>query len=648
MGVSLWRRHASDPDKFRLDCHGALGRIYPSNHQKLCGHMPKSKGPKFYAVLIGRGGPQVYTSWDEVSRYQGAVHKSFPTRKGAEEWLGRHPQSKTRQTISIPREIIVVSDSDDDEPPKQKKKKPEVIVIDSDSEDEPMPLVQPSPMNPVPPGKISTALAMSSMPPATAPPPVRPVLSPEQQAVLDKVIKGQSVFFTGSAGTGKSVLLREIIEQCGGRDSSIVAITATTGIASVNIGGCTIHSWAGVGLGADKVSSYTGKWLRNEQFLPIVRRWREVKTLIIDEISMLDGVLFDKLEAIARIMRRSELPFGGIQLVICGDFCQLPPISNKVNGIEIPAIFAFEASSWRQCVGHPTTLTKVFRQKDQAFVQILDEMRFGTLSPSTIATFKGLSRTVEYTDGIEPSELYSTRYEVLNANQARLNMLPGDSMKYFSDDRAGFNSEGKPIRADRMKQLLDKLVCQHYLELKVGAQVMLLKNLVQGKLVNGSIGKVVRFATLQEMNQEAKEAEKDKKKLPFQVDNNRLYPLVRFMNGIERLITPADFEITNAEDKMEARRIQVPLILAWALSIHKSQGQTLERVRVNLKRVFECGQAYVALSRATSLEHLQILEFDPGKVRVNQRVLDWYKGQEDDCSFDDDELDAIMASYSDY
>ncbi|KAI1797549.1 PIF1-like helicase-domain-containing protein [Ganoderma leucocontextum] len=532
------------------------------------------------------------------------------------------------------------------------------------------------------------AAAEEDAPPLTAPPdmlvagPVHEFeLSPEQLYVLSKVQHGESVFFTGSAGTGKSVLLREIIKAKGGRPSLRLGITASTGIASINIGGCTLHSWAGIGLGKEDKEALVAKIYgiakkaykedekrRKELFMKqkngvqltvdeiaflskdvdssrkskILDRWRTVETLIIDEISMIDGKLFDKLEYIARKLRKNNFPFGGIQVVLSGDFCQLPPVPDKsATGAQIPACFAFDSESWPRCVGDPIVLKKVFRQKDQKFVDMLNAMRYGRMDAQATVSFRQLSRPVQYDDGIEPTELYPTRMEVDSANTARLNKLEGQPKNYHSIDSPGRDEHGNPFPVERVERALRDMVAPKILPLKVGAQVMLIKNIIQGLLVNGSIGKVVAFYKPREAvakgaqialpefaqgaqkppvgellgarEQELQDMQKEQReqKLKKILALNTVWPAVQFASGPLMLCVPLPFEVVNADGGIEAVREQVPLILAWALSIHKSQGQTLERVRVDLNRIFEKGQAYVALSRATRMEALQVLNFDP-------------------------------------
>ncbi|KAL4244565.1 ATP-dependent DNA helicase [Abortiporus biennis] len=445
--------------------------------------------------------------------------------------------------------------------------------------------------------------------------------------------------------------------------------------------GCTIHSWAGIGLGKevkemlvcrligghkwteekearelalkDGVSYFADpsddSWLGNS---PAMRRWIITKTLIIDEISMIDGELFDKLDFIARIIRRNDKPFGGIQLVLSGDFCQLPPVPDKLpNGEKKKVTFAFESQSWKRCIGRPVILTKVFRQKDQDFIDMLNAMRYGHVSKDTDVKFKHLARTVVYEDGIEPSELFPKRDQVDNANSKRLESLCTPAKAYNAIDTPGIDERGYPVTQFKMDDLLKPLVAKEQIVLKVGAQVMLIKNLVQGELVNGSVGIVVGFSTCREADRAGTQiaqfdsVENDPNEGGLQENiqqltrldrilmrRNEHYPVVRFQNGWRVLCIPATFEVNNLNSTVAASREQVPLILAWALSIHKSQGQTLERVRVNLRSTFEKGQAYVALSRATSMETLQVLNFNSTCVMAHERVLTWMREQTDDST----------------
>ncbi|KAF8832674.1 hypothetical protein HHX47_DHR1001745 [Lentinula edodes] len=268
-------------------------------------------------------------------------------------------------------------------------------------------------------------------------------LSKEQKQVLETVKAGGNVFFTGPAGTGKSVLLREIIKVLRSRKLE-VAVTASTGIAGINIKGSTVHSWAGIGLGKEKAAILASR-IANSTHARL--SWTETDVLIIDEISMIDGRLFDKLEYIGRIVRNNSRPFGGIQLVISGDFFQLPPVPDKSYQHKMPSVFAFDAESWPLCIKKIVLLTHVFRQRDQAFVDILAEMRVGKLSDDHIKALHALRRPVVHPDGIEPSHLFATKLEVQDCNQRKLDALRSTSVTYHSMDYRGI---------DVHKNLIDK------------------------------------------------------------------------------------------------------------------------------------------------------------------------------------------------
>lgn len=227
-------------------------------------------------------------------------------------------------------------------------------------------------------------------------------LSEEQKGILTAVVdEGKSIFFTGSAGTGKSVLMKSIITKLRhkyAKEQDRVAVTASTGLAAVNIDGTTLHSFAGIGLGKEPATELLKKIRRNPKTR---QRWIRTRVLIIDEVSMIDGDLFDKLEHVARILRNNGSPFGGIQLVVTGDFFQLPPVPEKDRG----AKFSFDAATWNTCIEHTILLTHVFRQKDTTFAAMLNEMRLGRLTAASIRAFQNLSRPLNFTDDLEATEL---------------------------------------------------------------------------------------------------------------------------------------------------------------------------------------------------------------------------------------------------
>ncbi|KAF5391863.1 hypothetical protein D9757_001833 [Collybiopsis confluens] len=541
--------------------------------------------------------------------------------------------------------------------------------------------------------------------------PTHVALNAEQTRVLRMVIdEGKNVFFTGAAGTGKSLLLRAIIRALRTKffkSTDAVAITASTGMAASNVGGTTIHSFGAVTPNCNDMEMMI-KCIKTCR--PALQRWKKSKVLIIDEVSMVDGHLFQQLHDIATILRKpTTRPFGGLQIVITGDFFQLPPVT---KGNQEP-LFAFESPAWRDTLDCTVNLTHVFRQKDSTFVSALNALRLGTPSDESISLFTSLSRELPGTS-ILPTELYPLRAQVARSNADRLKALPSGLVRFIACD-----SGSKP-------KLLENLLAEERLELKVDAQVMLIKN-VDDVLVNGVVGRVLgfyypeqlvvgptpapspsgiksghlktanshsastgskppksptetrkngallRYVQLSDdgktpiMKSEHKEnvtpaisdskaAEKNgdnvvesnnnanaipiksgsknnKKQKAKSTESEEKYPLVLFEYPLHNggfgseavLIKRDEFKVEDADGKLLARRVQLPLILAWAMSIHKSQGQTIHRVKVDLERVFEKGQSYVALSRASSIEGLQVLGFNPKKVVAHRKVIEWDK-----------------------
>uniref|UniRef100_A0A8C2AEC4 ATP-dependent DNA helicase PIF1 n=1 Tax=Cyprinus carpio TaxID=7962 RepID=A0A8C2AEC4_CYPCA len=409
----------------------------------------------------------------------------------------------------------------------------------------------------------------------------RKQLSKEQTAVLNAVLSGKNVFFTGSAGTGKSFLLKRII---GSLPPKSTYATASTGVAACHIGGTTLHSFAGIGSGSAPLE----QCIELAQRPGVMQHWTSCKHLVIDEISMVEAEFFDKLEAIARSIRRSTEPFGGIQLIVCGDFLQLPPVTKGKD----KANFCFQSRSWRKCIHMNLELTEVRRQTDKAFISLLQAVRVGRVTEEVTAQLlRSAYHSIER-DGILATRLCTHKDDVELTNENKLKQLPG-VMRVF-----------EAVDSDPMLfQTIDALSpVSRMLQLKVGAQVMLTKNLdVQRGLVNGARGVVVDFQP-----------------------GNQGLPRVRFLCGAVEVIKRERW-MFKASGGLYLSRQQLPLKLAWAISIHKSQGMTLDCVEISLARVFESGQAYVALSRARSLEGLRVMDFNPRVVQANQDVLLFYK-----------------------
>jgi len=424
-------------------------------------------------------------------------------------------------------------------------------------------------------------------------------LSEKQKKVFDAVIEGRkSVFFTGAAGTGKSYLLNLIIQKLQTMYKAYeIGVTASTGIAAINIGGCTLHSYLGLGLATESIDVLKYKV---NKFKKVRNRWNNTRVLIIDEISMIDSVFFDKVETIARYIRKNNLPFGGIQVIATGDFLQLPPVqSNKL---------CFESQAWDNVFHEMIELTEIFRQHDRKFKEILNEVRYGNVSVETEIEIRKLNRPVQCPPDIDPIHLYPLNVDVDRENQRRLAELKGPSRTYLATDSGD-------------KNYFDKLEkhcpAPKVLELKLDAQVCLVRNLDR-TLVNGSLGVVKGF-------------DNDGFPIVSFPSVNRVETIHRQQWEIKETMYRQQWEVKKEEeinpnfknqyDRVLASRIQVPLILAWALSIHKSQGQTLDYLRVDLSKTFEYGQAYVALSRATTMNGIQVIGFSREKVRANPKAL---------------------------
>ena len=511
-----------------------------------------------------------------------------------------------------------------------------------------------------PPGRVLAA---------HTPPVVQNVaLSEEQQSIVHAVVqRGENLFFTGSAGTGKSVVLRQLVVDLHRKHGAYyVGVTASTGLAACNIHGQTLHKFLSIGLGTGSPQDLALKIKRNGA---AKKRWKLLKVLVIDEILMIDGKLFTKIDQVAQMVRDSRQPFGGIQLVCCGDFFQLPPVSHDNT-----AQYCFQSPSWARAMRHTIVLNKVFRQQgDTDLIDMLNALRVGALDARMVAMFQRLLRRVDYKDQIGPTELFPTRQEVKRANETRLQQLPGRVHVYVANDSD---------RSPQLKRLFENLMCEERLELKVGAQVMFLKNSVGSNVVNGSIGTVVDFMgedlytkifaqfhpsdfinaspafvdvlcllsglvgrsdyspEQQQAFLNVPEHWKPKvSKLAYDAmaaaKSSELLPLVNLKTNTDfTLVLVRREEFSVDQGRISAgnmptvdtlTREQLPLLLAWAMSIHKAQGQSIDRLRVDLRRTFEKGQIYVALSRATNKEHLEVFNFDHRRVAMSLEVRDYYK-----------------------
>lgn len=410
-------------------------------------------------------------------------------------------------------------------------------------------------------------------------------LSEEQERVIVAFRAGKNLLVTGSAGTGKSTLLRAMQEHAGGR----LPVTATTGIAAVVVGGMTIHSWSGVGIAKESPKTLANRIL-DRKGEPL-ERLRNFNRLAIDEISMMSRHLFDKLEEVFRLVRKDPRPFGGMQLVLFGDFLQLPPVTRDEK--DDTDRFCFSSDAWKLAEIETHMLTKVFRQQDEEFSGALNDIRVGKLSEvaSRLLNSRYGRRAVDTMPDIKAVTVFTHNEDVEAHNMTFLAQIEGESQFYNAND-AGNQAQIETLRKNCLAPTL--------LELKIGAQVMLLKNLdpLSG-FANGSIGVVTGF------NKHSKE------------------PEVKFSNGHTRTLSIAKWEIKDGQ-RILATRHQIPLRLAWAITVHKSQGMTLDKIDVHLGRVFEDGQAYVALSRVKTLQGLFIKSGGKEAIRANAEALHFY------------------------
>ena len=453
-------------------------------------------------------------------------------------------------------------------------------------------------------------------------------LSPEQELAFAKYRAGENIFITGPGGTGKSALIREIYSDAQQKGYNI-QVCALTGCAAVMLG-CkakTIHSWAGVGLANGDIDRIVD---RVDKSFFKKKEWRKTRILIIDEVSMMSKRLFEILDTVGRTVRNyaSSRPFGGIQLIFCGDFYQLPPVGTNTEDPD-NAKFCFESEKWFQTFTKENhiELKQIFRQNDPIYCDVLNQVREGRIKRRTDEILKSRIGVIlpefasDGTPQTKPTILYPTRSRVDEINRSEMERL-GEreesketfsfKLKYVTDlpttdkERHYRDTQSRDRIQTEMNMLKNSILCDEVVHLKVGAQVMCVINMEESvttantPICNGSQGIIIRMTEM----------------------SPRL-PVVRFNNGLEMTM---NYHTWVSDNIPGVGVSQIPLILSWAITIHKSQGATLERCIIDIgDAVFESGQSYVALSRIKSLEGVSIKSYDVRKIYVNKRVRDFYE-----------------------
>ncbi len=398
-----------------------------------------------------------------------------------------------------------------------------------------------------------------------------------QETALSILKTGANVFLTGEPGAGKTYVINKYIQWLEAAGLN-VAVTASTGIAATHIGGLTIHSWSGVGA-RDSLNAYDLDQIVSKERL--VKRIKKTHVLIIDEISMLDGKMLDMVDIICRTIRTSAEAFGGMQVVCVGDFFQLPPIARQGDMMR----YAFESRAWEHLRPLVCYITEQFRQEDELLLSLLGSIRKGEIEEDHYNLLRE-QVDIAYPE-IEPTRLYTHNADVDAVNSAKLAELKGASKSYKMSAR------GNKILHE---SLVRNCLSPEILYLKEDAMVMCTKNNFEAGYVNGTLARVVGF------------------------DSYEGNPIIETADKRRITIEPVSWEVTE-EGKVMASIEQLPLRLAWAITVHKSQGMSLDAAEVDLSKSFVYGQGYVALSRVRSLAGLKVLGMNANALMVDPKII---------------------------
>ena len=436
--------------------------------------------------------------------------------------------------------------------------------------------------------------------------------SEKQQEAFNKYVAGKNIFITGAGGSGKTALIKHIQKDAylKGLDVQVCAMTGCAAIL-LECKARTLHSWSGIKLGNGSIEHIVKNILKSN-FLK--SNWRNVDILIVDEVSMMSQKIFELIDAIGKAVRKNSNPFGGIQVIFSGDFYQLPPVGDKAEPETVQ--FCFESINWFETfnIKDHICLSYIFRQEDPIYKRILNQIREGRLKRSSNELLtQHVGREVPPDLPIRPTKIFPTRKQVDYINNYEMNALTGQeyqySLKYLTniemtptERNIRMNISKEQIQTE-LDYLKSNLRCDELVKLKVGAQVMCIINIktpATGEIIlcNGSQGIVTSISP----------------------DG---FPVVKYTNGVQMIM----YNYIWPSEKIPGVGVsQVPLILAWALTIHKCQGATMDIAEVDAgSGIFECGQTYVALSRLKSLEGLYLSSFDARRIKVNKRAQDFYE-----------------------
>lgn len=402
-----------------------------------------------------------------------------------------------------------------------------------------------------------------------------------QAQALTVLLSGVNVFLTGPPGAGKTYVLNDFISRARRRGRS-VAVTASTGIAATHLNGTTIHSWSGLGI-RDSLTAHDLEWLANNDKLR--KRYNATDVLVIDEVSMLHGVRLDMVNAAAKLLRQNDRPFGGIQVVLVGDLFQLPPVSPGREVFD----FAHMSQAWHELSPKICYITEQHRQEEDGLLELLTALRSGDFDQVHYELLQSRMGTDPGTTTV--TRLYTHNADVDSINRRHLQAIQLSSKTY------AMASKGTEAKVEQLKK---SVLAPESLQLKVGAEVMFVANNFADGFVNGSRGQVIDF--------------------------KQNWPVVRLLDN-DRVIVVEPHSWSLSEDgRVRAEVAQLPLRLAWAITIHKSQGMSLDGAEIDLSQAFTPGMGYVALSRVRSLDgvflkglnntalllHPDIYEFDRG------------------------------------